>query len=963
MPRGRSKSKTPGKKKAEVVASSKEEEEKIPTPAPEEGLPSPSSAAKRRRTRSISDAAKEDLVSLPIPDRSTPIRRRRRASSAASSSASVTQTTPSKAAESTAEKKTKKEKRKSTAGSSNKKNEKRLSSSSPSRKASSSSKQAEKIVISQENDIPPALPFDKKKPADAPKTIKKTTPKVVAKYPPTLNVKVHRVRHLDYLPSEVLAMTSTTNDSGSSLVAISRKNGSLELVETTFIQDYANSKKWSPHLFPIATIAGSKRAVAHSLAFVNLQSKKDNSGHTVSSSPALVAASPDGTLWTVQFAGHARQLHSRITSGGGGVFDLATCGRQLPLVAGACQDGSVRIWQVGTTVANDGRVGPVKIQEPPIATLSTAGAPVLSVAWRIEKQVGDTFDTVVFAGVADGTIRKYRVQLETQTSPFDNDSISVKCSKHAADLRMTIESRGRRTATKVWTMQALDDRSLVTGNSLGQIQIFDTVTGTLLQSINQTELKADVLKVAVNAAHTKIFASGVDSRVVCLERSATTPDATWKFTNAQRPHTHDVKAMTIVQSKASNGNQMEALLSGGVDTKLCTYLVTDFAKKRPHVCYPWPSQSPISSTSTAGNDETTRRLVSIHRDGQIELYRLDEELASKKETPNSTSELIAEIAPETQSNLTLSTMSPNGTWLAAANATKVFLFRVFDPQNSGEDVQVEMHPLSKSVEQLTATALHFHEDTLFVAGSRQEVFAVDLSNQDAESNRASKLTLPLGSQTSDLPICSIQTSLDGTYLAVMSKMGKTGAVHVYHRPSQSTSYEHYWTLPGLPNTRAAAIALIGSSQLAVATSSFHIYVFDLAAKKLSPWSEENQFPIESWPTEISFRKDFPVRLFANPKDESQLIMVSHDIVLTYPILLQDYARKVITGICKNLFLVFCWLVTLAKISNGSTFARFRAGNCPDGNGIVESYIFFGNSPLVCFPNDTYACYFALLWKF
>jgi len=748
--------------------------------------------------------------------------------------------------------------------------------------------------------------------------------------PTTLDVSVHRVRHLDYIPSEILAMASSSSihnnkdsvdddDESSSLLAISRRDGSMELFETTFIQDYhqhasnnsssssSGKIKWSPHLFPLATIAGSKRAIAHSIAFVNATSATPMSKR---STTTLVAASPDGTLWTVQFAGQSRQLQSRIPSGGGGVFDLATCSSSdndndssssplSSLIAGACQDGSVRVWQVRYEEEQEkgsAGGGRVQIQVPPIATLSTAGSPVLSVAWRCERQVGDIFDTVVFAGVADGTIRKYNVQFQKKSTM---EGKFMECIKHQSILRMTVESRGRKTPTKIWTMQTLSDGSLVTGNSLGQIQIFDTNTGTLLQTVNQTEIKADVLRLTVNASETKIFASGVDSRVVCLERSsANVSTSTWKFTTAQRPHTHDVKSVAIVRGKSlSNGSgsgnsrHMEALITGGVDTKICTYLVSDFAKKRPQVYYPWPSQSPVSSTTVVDDDNagSQSRILSIHRANHIELYRLDNEQQAMRrltrkdssESSASSTELIGEIALEAQSNLALSVVCPTGKWLAAANGNSFFLFRLNNESNgTGEDMDMDIQPekvkLPRPLEQLTVTAIHFgSSDTMYIADSSHRLFVVDLSN---DVKVVTTMEIPLQGDDAKLPICSIQTSSDRNFLVVMNKTRRDGAIHIFRRQrlankGNDDEYGHYWTIPSLGGIRPAAIATIGNTQIAVATVSFQIYVFDLDQKKLNPWSETNKFPIEKWPSEISHRKDFPVRLMVNPKNDSQLIMV------------------------------------------------------------------------------------------
>jgi hypothetical protein len=61
--------------------------------------------------------------------------------------------------------------------------------------------------------------------------------------------------------------------------------------------------------------------------------------------------------------------------------------------------------------------------------------------------------------------------------------------------------------------------------------------------------------------------------------------------------------------------------------------------------------------------------------------------------------------------------------------------------------------------------------------------------------------------------------------------------------------------------------------MAVATFTSQVYLFDLTAKRLNPWSEQHGFPIEKWPSELASRRDFPVRLISNPSDPNQLILV------------------------------------------------------------------------------------------
>ena len=63
-------------------------------------------------------------------------------------------------------------------------------------------------------------------------------------------------------------------------------------------------------------------------------------------------------------------------------------------------------------------------------------------------------------------------------------------------------------------------------------------------------------------------------------------------------------------------------------------------------------------------------------------------------------------------------------------------------------------------------------------------------------------------------------------------------------------------------------------QLAVGCVNFGFYVFEVAERSLSAWSEDGGVPVSaSLPIELSQRNDFPVRIGLNPADPSKLILV------------------------------------------------------------------------------------------
>ena len=152
------------------------------------------------------------------------------------------------------------------------------------------------------------------------------------KHAPSLNVHVHRLRHLDYRPAKILAMAVSPCRH---YVVLSRANGHTEAYQVGTAA-MVSTKNSVPVLHPLATIAGYSNAVAHSMVML--------------SSHESVAASPDGSLWLLDW--QRRQSSGRMASGGGGVYQLATLtmgssSSSVPnIVAAACHDGSVRFFHV-----------------------------------------------------------------------------------------------------------------------------------------------------------------------------------------------------------------------------------------------------------------------------------------------------------------------------------------------------------------------------------------------------------------------------------------------------------------------------------------------------------------------------------------------------------------------------------------------------------------------------------------
>lgn len=165
-------------------------------------------------------------------------------------------------------------------------------------------------------------------------------------------------------------------------------------------------------------------------------------------------------------------------------------------------------------------------------------ARVLSVAFKDRK--------IVIAGFADSTIRVYDTR-----NGYVIRNISLGNS-----------GPGGPRETLVWKVKCLPNGDFVSGDSTGDIRIYDGKNYSQTQRISGHE--ADVLDLAVSRDGTTIFSGGMDRRT-CYYTSnkKNAPEVSnhggkWRKLSHQRHHEHDVKALA-----AYDGVHLSVLVSGG----------------------------------------------------------------------------------------------------------------------------------------------------------------------------------------------------------------------------------------------------------------------------------------------------------------------------------------------------------------------------------------------------------------
>jgi U3 small nucleolar RNA-associated protein 4 len=383
---------------------------------------------------------------------------------------------------------------------------------------------------------------------------------------------VHRVRFVEYKPQGIVALTFNAKGH---LLAVGRSNGDIEI--------WSVLGTW----FCTKRIPGSGENIVRRLFWVPDALDDENE--------RLFSVGLNGRVieWdlTALIPKHAADSH------GGAVWDAALNPTKTHLACG-CEDGSVRVFDIRDTAQ-----APVYER-----ALMQHNARVLSVCWPTGNRI--------VTGGGDSAIRKWSVGSGT------------------CDAVMGVETIAHEE-TAVWAVACLQDGTVISGDSLGHIQVWDGVADTLETTFSKH--KADVLSIVCceDESGTVVYASGIDNTITEMRRLPDTLQ--FVLTTFQRPHTHDVHAMALsplkkrlVQSskRKRTGHQGKdvkyktdrTLVSGGNDTQLCVFLCSEFRKRAIKI----PPFYHGSMVCVSASEKVPRPRFMVAQGQKIDLYELGE---------------------------------------------------------------------------------------------------------------------------------------------------------------------------------------------------------------------------------------------------------------------------------------------------------------------------------------------------
>ncbi|KPI45968.1 U3 small nucleolar RNA-associated protein 4 [Cyphellophora attinorum] len=299
------------------------------------------------------------------------------------------------------------------------------------------------------------------------------------------------------------------------------------------------------------------------------------------------------------------------------------------LVAG-CQSGDIVLFST-----TDGELRSQQLLCP----ASTKKSKVLSITWRDR-------NTVV-AGYEDGLIRV----------------LDIRSRKVLRQMSLGKTSEG--STCVVWSVKCLSDGTIVSGDSSGELKIWDANNFSLVQRLKSHQ--ADVLDITSNVKGDQIYSVGVDRRTVAYQAIPMQPGQKkrkWAEAMHRRYHDHDTKCAASYESQG-----FSVLVSGGMDASPMLLPMRNWQSEN-HRSLPHLPQQPQLSTSR-------NRLLLTWWSNELHIYEVpprqdDGELSLARDDYD----LLTTIRLKDEHHIQSAQLSRDGRYIIASTSKAVRLFQV-----------------------------------------------------------------------------------------------------------------------------------------------------------------------------------------------------------------------------------------------------------------------------------------------
>lgn len=483
-------------------------------------------------------------------------------------------------------------------------------------------------------------------------------------------------------------------------------------------------------------------------------------------------------------------------------------------IAIACDDGCVRLYD---------------ISDPDQVTyhksLPRVSGRVLSVTWSPDAKM-------IYSGSSDGFIRCW----------------DAKSCHEVYRITVGLGGVGSGSELCIWSLLALRCGTLVSGDSSGSVQFWDSSHGTLLQA--HSCHKGDVNALAASPSHTRVFSAGSDGQVILYKLSGSGGVGIrkkWVYVGYVRAHTHDVRALVVAVPISREDSLPEEkvkrrekelsykkwahtgipmLISAGDDTKLFAYSANEFTKFGPHDICPAPQRPPIQLVCSSRVDGFSYLLL-VQASNWLDIFTV---CVKRGDVSTTDADMVARV--KSKRKIICSSISPSGRYFSYSDHVKPCLFEL---KKDASLWSISKRKLPSSIPFAHSMIFSSDSSRLMISGHDRMIYVVDvgsqkLSHRFTPCRKESDSELP----PTQPPMTKMFTSSDGQWLAAVNCFGD---VYIFNLETQ----RQHWFISRLDgaSVTAAGFSPGNSNVLIISTSLNQVYVFDVEAKKLGEWSRHN----------------------------------------------------------------------------------------------------------------------------
>ncbi|KAM5134718.1 U3 small nucleolar RNA-associated protein 4 homolog isoform 3-T4 [Callospermophilus lateralis] len=423
----------------------------------------------------------------------------------------------------------------------------------------------------------------------------------------------------------------------------------------------------------------------------------------------------------------------------------------------------------------------------------------------------------LLVGCEDGSVKLF--QITPDNIQFERNFDRQKSSA----VRKMIVDRQYMGVSKrkciVWGVAFLSDGTIISVDSAGKVQFWDSATGTLVKS--HLISNADVQSIAVADQEDSFVVGTAEGTIFHFQLVSVTSNSSekqWVRTKPFQHHTHDVRAVA---------HSPTALISGGTDTHLVIRPLMEKVEVKNYDAalrkITFPHRCLISCSKK-------KQLLLFQFAHHLELWRLGSTVATGKNGDtlplSKNADHLLHLKTKGPENIICSCISPCGSWIAYSTVSRVFLYRL-----NYERDNINLKRVSKMPAFLrSALQIMFSEDSkkLFVASNQGSLHIFQL----LEGSFKHLHTFQPQSGTVEA-MCLLAVSPDGNWLAAS---GTSAGVHVYN----VKHLKLHCTVPAynFPVT-ALAIAPI-TNNLVIAHSDQQVFEYSIPEKQYTEWSRNIQ---------------------------------------------------------------------------------------------------------------------------